>query len=87
MLRRFAEKIIDEYKGSVLTEHVGEMRTTPVKLQYEDGFTPTQPPHYLLPYHYQEQLATHLHKLKAEGIIKDVDLSEPIDCVLNIANS
>ena len=63
------------------------MKIKPVVLQYDKDFRPTQPPRYPVPYHYQEKVAQHLRQLKAEGIIEDVDPSEPIDCVLNVAIS
>ena len=40
-----------------------------------------------MPYHYQERLATHLRKLKAEDVIERVNPAEPVDCILNIAIS
>ena len=54
-----------------------------MKLQYEAGFKPVQPPPYPIPYHYRAKTAEHIVKLKQEGVIEDVDPSEPIDCVLN----
>ena len=46
-----AKAIVDEYLGSVLSEKIGEMKTKPVKLQYEEGFRPTQPQRYPVPVH------------------------------------
>ena len=59
------------------------MNIPPVKLQYEAGFKPVQPQPYPIPYHYRAKTAEHIEKLKKEGVIEDVDPSEPIDCVLN----
>ena len=81
--RRDALRIIEQYKGTVLTENIGCMKITPVTLQYEKEFKPIQPPQYPIPYHYRERTEEHIKKLKREGVIEDVDPSEPIDCVLN----
>ena len=85
--RSAAEKIAAQYTGTVLTDKVGSMRIRPVKLRYEADFKPTQPPRYPVPFHYKDRLSTHLDKLRREGVIEDVDPSQPIDCVLNIAIS
>ena len=82
-----AQAIVDAFKGTVLTERIGDMNIKPIQLQYEEGFRPIQPARYPVPHHYREQLTTHLTKLKKEGIVEDVNPSEPIDCVLNIAIS
>ena len=69
-------EIVANFTGPVFTDRIGKMQTRPVVLQYETGFTPTQPPRYPVPYRYQERIAEHLQKLKAEGVIQDVDPSE-----------
>ena len=79
--------IVQKYTGSVFTDTIGKMKTRPITLQYDEGFKPIQPPRYPVPYHYRERLTNHLEKLKAEGVIEDVEPSEPIDCVLNVAIS
>ena len=81
--RREALTIISRYSGTVLTERIGCMKIPPVKLQYEEGFRPVQPPPYPIPYHYRDRLAEHIKRLKKEGIIEDVEPAEAIDCVLN----
>ena len=81
--RREALRIIEQYNGTVFSENIGCMNIPPVKLQYEAGFKPVQPPPYPIPYHYRAKTAEHIVKLKQEGVIEDVDPSEPIDCVLN----
>ena len=58
-----------------------------MKLRYKDGFKPVQRARYPVPYHYQERLATHLMKLKAEDVIKRANPAEPVDCILNITIS
>ena len=82
-----AEKIVEEFTGPVFTDRTGQMKTQSIVLQYEPGFRPIQPPRHPVPYHYQDRVATHLRKLKAEDIIEDVDPAEPVDCVLNIVVS
>ena len=82
-----AVRIAQIYTGSVLTPRTGCMKTKPIKLQYEAGFKPTQPPRYPVPYFYRERLSSHLNKLRSENIIEDVDPSEPIDCILNVTIS
>ena len=82
-----AEKIVEEFIGPVFTDRTGQMKTQSIVLQYEPGFRPIQPPRHPVPYHYQDRVATHLRKLKAEDIIEDVDPAEPVDCVLNIVVS
>ena len=57
------------------------MKIKPVKLEYERGFRPIQPPRFAVPYHYHERLSRHLQKLREDGVIEDVD------CFLNIALS
>ena len=85
--KKEAADIVDIYTGSVLTTRTGSMKIRPVKLQYEEGFKPIQPPRYPVPFHYRERLSTHLKKLRHEGIIEDVEPSEKIDCVLNVTIS
>ena len=68
-----AEKIVEEFTGPVFTDRTGQMKTQSIVLQYEPGFRPIQPPRHPVPYHYQDRVATHLRKLKAEDIIEDVD--------------
>lgn len=85
--KKEAKRITKEYTGSVMSDRIGCMKTTPVKLQYQQGFTPTQPPRYPVPFHYRERVTAHLKKLKSEGIIEDVDPAEPTDCILNLAIS
>ena len=76
-------KIVNSYTGPVFSDKIGKIMMEPVRLQYEPGFKAM----YGLPYHYQDRLATHLHKLTFEGIIEEVDPSEPVDVVLNLAIS
>ena len=82
-----AQRIADVHTGAVLSTRTGCMKVKPIKLQYEEGFHPSQPPRYPVPYHYRERLSAHLSKLKAEDIIEDVDPAERIDCVLNVTIS
>jgi hypothetical protein len=80
-------KIVKGFMGSVFTDKIGHMKTNPVRLQYKAGFQAVQPRRYGVPYHYQDRLGAHLDKLKAEGIIEDVDPAEVVDIVLNVAIS
>ena len=82
-----AARIAQVYTGTVLTARTGLMKTRPVKLQYEEGFKPVQPPRYPVPFHYRERLSAHLEKLRTENIIEDVDPAEPVDCILNVTIS
>ena len=59
----------------------------PLGLQYEAGFRAIQPHINGVPYHYQGRLTSHLHKLNADGVIEDVDSSEPMDVILNVSIS
>ena len=56
-------KILDSYTGPVFSDKIGKIKMEPVHLQYEPGFKAIQPHLYGVPYHYQDRLATHLHKL------------------------
>ena len=44
-----------------------------------------QPTRFPVTYHDHKRHSKHLQKLRKEGIIEDVILRDPIDCVLNIA--
>ena len=35
-------------------EEVARMKIKPIKLEYERGFRPVQPPHFAIPYHYHD---------------------------------
>ena len=67
--REEANQIVDRYTGPVFTDKVRKMKMAAVELKYMAGFKVVQPAHYLVPYHYQERLATHLIKLKKDGVI------------------
>ena len=75
--------IVKEFTGSVFTDKIGLVKVRPVKLEYEKGFDPAQPPRYPIPYHYRDRVSSHLDKLRSEGVIEDVNPSEPIDIILN----
>ena len=79
--------VVDKFKGTAISDRIGKVRVKPVKLEYEHGFRPVQPPRFTVPYHYQDRLSKHLQKLREDGVIEDVDPREPIDCILNIALS
>ena len=63
------------------------MKVEPVKLQYRHGFVPVQPPRYGIPYRYQGRVSAHLQNLRRDGMIKDVDPAEAVECVLNVTIS
>jgi hypothetical protein len=77
--------IVDKFKGTAISDKIGKVKIKPIKLEYEQGFRPIQPPCFAVPYHYHARLSSHLQKLREDGVIEDVDPREPIDCVLNIA--
>ena len=60
---------MDRYTGPVFTDKARKLKMAAVELKYMAGFKAVQPAHYPVPYHYQERLATHLIKLKKDGVI------------------
>ena len=52
--------VVEKFQGSVFSDRIGKVKTTPIKLEYETGFKPVQPPRFTVPYHYQERLSQHL---------------------------
>ena len=80
-------KLVDRFTGSVFSDRVGCLKSEPVKLQYEPGFRPVQPPRYQVPFQYREKLSAHLNNMRRDDVIEDVDPAEPIDCVLNVCIS
>ena len=89
--RGLTMSVVDKFKGTSISDKIGKVKIKPVRLKYEQGFRPIQPPRFAVPYHYQERLSErlskHLEKLSEDGVIEDVDPREPIDCILNIALS
>ena len=79
-----AMQIVTRFYNSVFLPGIGCVKTEPVKLEFEEGFTPTQPPRRGVPYHYQERLSQHLAMMRKEGAIEDVNPREPLDCVMNV---
>ena len=78
---------VGKFKGTAKSDKIGKVKVKPVRLEYEQGFRPIQPPGFAVPYHYQELLSKHLQKLRDDGVIEDVDSRETIDCILNVALS
>ena len=76
--------IVDQYKGSVFNNHIGLIKTDPIKYNFDPKFKPTQPPYHPVPLHYKDKLSQHLAYLREEGVITDVDPRQPYDCVLNV---
>ena len=79
-----AMKIVHKNTGPVFSDQTGLMKISPVKLEYEEGFVPTQSHRQIIPYAYQPKLSAHLRNLRRDKVITDVDPSEPIDCILNV---
>jgi hypothetical protein len=79
-----AWKIVEGFKSSVFRPGIGLIKTSPIKLEHEEGFKPVQPPRRGVPYHYQERLSQHLALLRKEGAMEEVDPREPIDAVMNV---
>ena len=76
--------IVDQYKGSVFNNHIGLIKTDPIKYNFDPKIKPTQPPYHPVPLHYKDKLSKHLQYLREEGVITDVDPRQPYDCVLNV---
>ena len=76
-------QLVDEFKGTVFTNKIGCMKTSPVVLDFDPKFKPTQPPFRPIPIHYREKISEHLQKLREEGVITDVDPRKPYECVMN----
>ena len=76
-------QLVDEFKGTVFTDKIGCMKTSPVVLDFDPKFKPTQPPFRPIPIHYREKISEHLQKLREEGVITDVDPRKPYECVMN----
>ena len=79
-----AKKIAARFYNSVFLPGIGCVKTEPVKLEFEEGFKPEQPPRRGVPYHYQGRLSQHLDMMRKEGAIEDVNPREPLDCVMNV---
>ena len=79
-----AMRLVHKSTGSVFSDRTGRMKIPPVKLEYEEGFVPTQPHRQVIPHAYQPKLSAHLRNLRRDQVITDVDPSEPIDCILNV---
>ena len=54
---------VDKFKGTAISDKIGKVKVKPVRLEYEQGFRPIQPPGFAVPYRYQELLSKHLQKL------------------------
>ena len=65
--------IVDKFKGRAISDKIGKVKINPIKLEYERGLKPIQPPRFVVPYHYHERFSRHLQKLREEGVIEDVD--------------
>ena len=76
--------IVDQFKGSVFNNHIGLIKTDPIKYNFDPKIKPTQPPYHPVPLHYRDKLSKHLQYLREEGVITDVDPRQPYDCVLNV---
>ena len=79
-----AKEIAARFYNSVFLPGIGCLKTEPVKVEFEEGFKPEQPPRRGVPYHYQGRLSQHLDMMRKEGTIEDVNPREPLDCVMNV---
>ena len=76
--------IVEEFKGSVFTGHIGKIKTDPLKLDYDSKIKPIQLPYHPIPTHYRDKLSRHPEHLREEGVITNVDPRQTYDCVLNV---
>ena len=76
-------QLVEEFTGTVFTDKIGCMKTSPVVLDFDPKFKPTQPPYRPIPIHYRDKISSHLQKLRDEGIITDVDPRKSYPCVMN----
>ena len=79
-----AKAIAARFYNSVFLPGIGCVKTEPVKLKFEEGFKPTQPPRRGVTYHYQDRLSQHLSMMRKEAAIEDVNPREPLACVMNV---
>lgn len=76
-------ELVEEFIGTVFSDKIGCIKTSPVVLDFDPKHKPTQPPYRPIPLHYRDRVSAHLDKLKEEGIITDVDPRKSYDCVMN----
>ena len=76
-------QLVEEFTGTVFTNKIGCMKTSPVVLDFDPKFKPTPPPYRPIPIHYRAKISSHLEKLREEGIITDVDPRKSYPCVMN----
>ena len=76
-------QLVEEFTGTVFTDKIGCMKTSPVVLDFDPKFKPTQPPYRPIPIHYRDKISSHLQKLRDEGIITNVDPRKSYPCVMN----
>ena len=76
-------QLVEEFIGTVFSDKIGCIKTSPVVLDFDPKHKPTQPPYRPIPLHYRDRVSAHLDKLKEEGIITDVDPRKSYDCVMN----
>ena len=79
--------IMEELESFVFCDHIGQMKTVPIQLDYDQMFKPMQTPYHPPPLHYKEKLSQHLAYLRKEGVITDADPRQLYDCVLNVVIS
>ena len=44
--------VVDKFKGTAISDRIGKVKVKPVRLEYQQGFRPVQPPRFPVPYHY-----------------------------------
>ena len=75
--------LVEEYIGTIFTERIRCIKTSPVMLDFDPKFTPTQPPYRPIPIHYRDKVSAHLQRLRDDRIITDIDPRETYDSVMN----
>ena len=82
--RREVKEVVDRYKGLVFNEtKIGNLKTKPAHLNYDQAFKPVQPPYRKIPIHYQDEVSKLLKFLRQQGAVTDVDPRTTFDCVMN----
>ena len=77
--------LVEEYKGTVFDDNkIGNMKTDPIHLEYDDQFVPEQPRFRNIPMHYRQEVSKHLKFLREQKVITDVDPRNPYECVMNV---
>ena len=83
-LKRVME-IVEEFKGTVFDDNkVGNLKTKPIHLEYDENYIPDQPRFRNVPIHYQPEVSKLLDFLRKEKVITDVDPRDSYECIMNV---